>query len=347
MALSANVRHYFLEAYTPCGHISLMPDLAAECLCTYRLAGSPGLDKSTFIKLMGIQLSDRCYDVDYIRQARDPDALAGLFLPNARICLLDPNGSFDDVISAPGQEKLTVIIDLEECLHPGKWEGKAQEIDDLLKKEQTLERQRDELLAYEYPVTQETAGDKPIQSLLGQMVNNELPHFFYNLKCTEEIYVDEMRRIMGIIKQNKVSFCFLQALQSEGWANYAPRYLRSYDRICVEDEEGSGTILHDILSEIKSLGQKIEIVLHPIYPFRVIGIIFPWKNLSVWKGNPVKLEEVGLRKHHGTQLIGVLEEMRHLRQSLKSLVHECVSSKKLDEIRNDLISDILGQIKTC
>jgi hypothetical protein len=344
MAISANVRHYFLEAYTPCGHISLIPDLTAECQCTYILKGNSGLDKSTFIKLTGIQMSDRRYDVDYIRQADDPDSLAGLFLSGTGICLLDSNSVNSEAEFRVSTKQLSVSVDLEECLHKPKWESKKQEILAILQKQRTLEKERDDLIAGEYPSEEDDKDPLPIQSLLEQMVQSELPYFFQNYKCMEETNGEEIRRILSIVKKNKVSFCFLHALQNDGWANYAPRYLRNFDRICV-DQDGSDGLWHDILNEIKSLGQKIEVILHPINPFQVIGIIFPWKNLAVWKGNPVELGELGLKKQHSAELSRVLEELRYLRQSLKSLGHECVSVHRLDEVRNDLISHVLGQVQ--
>ncbi|MCL1792199.1 MAG: hypothetical protein FWG40_12825 [Peptococcaceae bacterium] len=342
MAISANVRHYFLEANTPCGQISLVPDLTAECFCTYLLTGNVGLDKSTFIKLMGIQLSDRRHDVDYIRQTRDPDALAGLFLPGARIGLLDLD-SFTD--GEHGQ--IPVKIDLGDCLHKSKRERKDQEISGLLKKQRDLEAECDRLLVQEYVLSNEADTGMTEQNLLEQLTGRELPHFFYNLRGAEATHKDEIRQTLDFIKQNKVSYCFLHALLGEGWANYAPRFLRKYDRICVEDADGSDTVLQEILSEIKSLGQKIEIVLHPVFPFRVIGIVFPWRNLAVWKGNPVNPEEQGLKKRHGNELVRVLEETRSVRQKVKNLMYECVSVRRLDEARNDLMSEILGQMKSC
>jgi hypothetical protein len=41
------------------------------------------------LKLIGIQLLDRGYDVDYIRSLKEPDSVAGLCLPKKRLCLLD------------------------------------------------------------------------------------------------------------------------------------------------------------------------------------------------------------------------------------------------------------------
>ena len=337
MAIRTNVRYYYLEAYTPRGHISLVPDLLEECLCTYQLMASAGLDKSTFIKLLGIQLSDRCYDVDYIREAHDSDVLAGLFLPGSHVLIMDVNG-FGREGAGDACGGLRVMIDLGECVHKARWEECRPEIESILVRLECLGNQRDEQLALEYPRAQEA--DDPMDL----MAHHEFPRFFRGFQGMEEVSCEDLSTILTMIKTNKVSFCFLHALQSDGWTNYAPRYLRHLDRICV-DEDGSDGIWHTILDEIKSLGQRIEIILHPIYPFRVIGIIFPWKKLALWRGNPVKLKELGLKERHGPELEGILEEMRCLRQRMRGLTHECVSAQRLDEMRNDLIGHILGQVK--
>ncbi|MCL1918179.1 MAG: hypothetical protein FWG14_07675 [Peptococcaceae bacterium] len=354
MAIRANVRHYYLEAYTPRGHISLVPDVTEECLCTYYLMGNTGLDKSTFIKMLGIQLSDRCYDVDYIRQACDPDLLAGLFLPGSSVFIIDINefgreGAGDvsggsltadrSISDTPMSGRLTVRIDLEECVYKAKWEERRQEIEDILARLEDLGRRREEQLALEYPQGQE--GDDHADF----MEHKELPRFYQGLQGMGEMSCEDLSTVLAIIKTNKVSFCFLHALQGEGWTNCATRYLRNFDRICVDDED-SDEMWRTILDEIKSLGQRIEIVLHPIYPFRVIGIIFPWKSLALWRGNPVKLKELGLKECHGPELAAILEEMRRLRQRLKSLAHECAGVQRLDEMRNDLIGHVLGQVRT-
>jgi hypothetical protein len=336
MAISANVRHYYLETYSSYGHISLVPDLAAECLCTYLLMGSAAMDKSTFIKLMGIQLSDRRYDVDYIRQAGDPDSLAGLFLPESGIFLIDLSGFSGEVKAGSLLGQMTVNIDLEECVHKSRWESRKQSIGNILEKIGELEKMRDQLLLVEYPQIHEPQAE--------QIMGSKLPRFFQSVQGIEKTSSEELNTILAIIKRNKVNFCFLHALQSEGWVNHAPRYLRNFDRICV-DQEGSEAIWQDILSEIKSLGQRIEIILHPVYPFRIVGIVFPWKNLALWRGSPVKPEELGLKKHHSAEFAKVLKQIRHLRQTVKGMAHECVSNQRLDEIRNDLISQILGRIQ--
>jgi hypothetical protein len=366
MAIRTNVRHYYLEAYTPRGHISLVPDLAEECLCTYLLMGNAGLDKSTFIKLLGIQLSDRCYDVDYIRQARDSDLLAGLFLPRSSVFIIDVNEfgregeggasaasagltagyptsdcptSEYPTPDSPASGRLLVHIDLEECVQKARWEERRQEIETILERLKDLGCQREEWLALEYPRGQE--GDNQADL----MTRKGLPQFFQGLQGIEEASCEDLDTILTMIKTNKVSFCFLHALQSDGWTNYAPRYLRNFDRKSVDDE-GADAMWSTILDEIKFLGQKIDIVLHPLHPFRVIGIIFPWKSLALWRGNPVKLKDLGLKERHGPELAGIMGEMSCLRQRMKSLAHECVSVQRLDAMRNDLIGHILGQVKT-
>lgn len=89
MGNTSGIRHYYIEAFTPYGYISLLPELLKEIKYTYLLTGGPGTGKSTMMKLIGIQMIDRGNDVDYIRSIREADSVAGLYLPKHKICLLD------------------------------------------------------------------------------------------------------------------------------------------------------------------------------------------------------------------------------------------------------------------
>jgi dephospho-CoA kinase len=86
---TAGVRHYFVEAFTPSGYISMLQELFEELKYIYIITGGPGSGKATMIKLIGVQLLDRGYDVDYIRSLREPDSVAGLYLPKQRLGLID------------------------------------------------------------------------------------------------------------------------------------------------------------------------------------------------------------------------------------------------------------------
>lgn len=342
MGNAAGIRHYFMEAFTPYGNITLLPELLKEIKYTYLLTGGPGTGKSTMIKLIGIQLIDRGYNVDYIRSIREPDSVAGLVLPKQKICLLDENEFIPQTIC---KENYYQKIDFNLFCRQSRLEEYQERIEGL----ETSLRKTEERIIRELKNEYSTEEDKPTDQKDAKITNVQmflaLEKFFSSDQVGED-YPDlsEITEILMKIKKNLLSFYFLHALQLDGWLNLAPRFLQDFDRICVEGED-SAQILRDILQEVRCLGQVIEIIVHPLKPHTALGIIFPAKNLAVWKGNPSKIEEQGFKRKHSTELSRILEEYKIARVGLKNLINETVFFRKLDNLRGEILSSILTDLR--
>ncbi|KJS50812.1 MAG: hypothetical protein VR66_00930, partial [Peptococcaceae bacterium BRH_c23] len=89
MRNKTGVRHYFAEGITTRGYISLLPNMMPSWQRAYVLLGGPGTGKSTFIKVIGLELLDRGYEIDFLRSARDPDSMAGFIVPRQGLAMLD------------------------------------------------------------------------------------------------------------------------------------------------------------------------------------------------------------------------------------------------------------------
>lgn len=333
MGNAAGVRHYFIEAFTPYGYISLLSKLLKDIKHTYFLTGGPGTGKSTMIKLIGIQLIDRGYDVDYVRSIREPDSVAGLVLPKHKICLLDKN----EFVAQSTLGEYHREIDFATFCRRSRMEQHGQRMTvleiDLRKIEQLLinQLQKDYEVDPEHlpkAVKQEEVID--IESMFS--VKEGAPN------------IDEITEILSKIKKNSLRFHFLHGLQMDGWLNLAPRYIREFDRICLEGEDSS-KLLKEIVQEVKCLGQMMEIIVHPLKPYTIVGIVFPEKNLAVWKGNPCKIEEQGFRRQHNPEMIKILEDYKKARVQLKSLVNDAVNFRGLDDLRSELMSSILADLR--
>ncbi|NLI91077.1 MAG: hypothetical protein GX434_02385 [Peptococcaceae bacterium] len=333
MGNTAGVRHYFLEAYTPFGYISFVAGLLKDMKHTYYLTGGPGTGKSTMIKLIGIQLIDRGYDVDYVRSTKEPDSVAGLFLPKHRICLLDKNEFIEQNLSSEYHS----LVDFDSFCRKSKMEqhqNRIRELDSMLKQ---IELMIINQLYKDYQVEIQDAE----KELLGKE-HISIESIFSTKE--DEPDLSEITKILSKIKKNYLCFHFLHGLQIDGWLNLAPKYIREFDRICLEGEDSS-KILRDILQEVKSLGQVVEIIVHPLKPNTTVGVVFPEKNLAVWKGNPCRIEEQGFRKKHSSQLSGILEGYKKVRIELKSLINDALNFRGLDELRNELLSSILMDLR--
>ena len=340
MGNRAGVRHYFIEAFTPYGYISLLPELLKQKKHTYILTGGSATGKSTMIKLTGIQLIDRGYDVDYIRSAREPDSVAGLFLPKHKISLLDNNEFMTQKIDIKNEYHRE--IDFDATFRKSKVEkhkSKIHQIEDKLKE---LEQQLIIQLADDYGIIYNTEDNK------GVSVIEAFLSLKKSLDATDKehsaISVDEISGMLSKIKKNLLSFYFLHGLQIDKWVNLAPRYLKDFDRICLEVGVSS-QILKNILQEVKCLGQVIEIIIHPLQPYTIVGIIFPEKKLAVWKGNPCKPEEQGFMSENSSGTSKILEEYRNSRIHLKSLINDTINYRALDEMRSELLSSILTDLR--
>ena len=335
----AEVRHYFIEAFTPYGYTSLLPELLKHKNHTYVLTGGLGTGKSTMIKLTGIQLIDRGYDVDYIRSAREPDSVAGLLLPKHKICLLDKNEFLTSRIDL--EEEYCREIDFNTFCRKSKLELQRPKIQEIQNKLNDLEQKLIVQLATDYDIIyspSDYAGLNVIETFLSLKRSLDASD-----KENKSLDVDEISEVLSKIKKNLLSFYFLHGLQIDNWINLAPRYLKDFDRICLEVGDSS-EILRDILEEVKCLGQVIEIIVHPLKPYTIIGIVFPEKSLAVWRGNPCRVEEQGFIPKHSSSTSRILEEYRNSRIHLKSIINDTVNFRGIDNLRSEILSSILSDL---
>jgi len=329
---AGSVRHYFIEAFTPYGHCSLLSNLLKDMKYTYFLSGGPGTGKSTMIKLIGIELIDRGYDVDYVRSVREPDSVAGLFVPKQKLGLLDKNEFIIPESTIGYQSEIT----FDNFCNKSRRERLETRIEEHEKR--LIEMERDIILQLQK--------DYKIKTPHKEMYIEEEADWMQSEtgEAEDAPGLDEITSILSKVKKNSLFYHFLQGLYFDGWLNLAPRYIRDFDRICLEGEE-SGSVLRDILQEVRCLGQTVEIIVHPLKPFTIIGIVFPEKKLAVWKGNPGLMEEQGFMKKHSTELTVILERYKKTRIELKSINNDTVDFRGLDDLRSELISRILVNLK--
>lgn len=329
MGKTVGVRHYFIEAFTPGGYISYMPNLLNKIKHTYLLLGGPGTGKSTIIKLIGIQLLDRGHELDYLRSIRDPDSVAGIFLPKEQMCLLDVKEfCTDDIDFTEGDVRL---IDTNRFCEKSKTSGYKEKIEEIESELFELEEKLLKQLEAEYRSQDLMHEDYLLQHIISKKISDK-----------SSSKKKDFDKVLQTIKKDITSFIFLHALQIEGWINLAPRYLKGYDSICLE-EENPDKILRDIFNETRSTGQAVTIIMHPLYANALIGIVFPDKKLAIWRGNPEILYEQDLIGH-SKEIIKVLEEYRKKRIELKNIMNKCVNFEGIDKLRTELLNSILAQL---
>lgn len=337
MAGKATVRHYFAEGLTLRGYISLLPNMMPAWQRTYVLMGGPGTGKSTMIKVLGLDLLDRGFDVNFLRSAQEPDSMAGFVLPRNGLAMIDGLEVAPLRGRAPGI--IEKYVDFTLSCDGNKLEQRRAEILHL-----------SEMLKNQWVSIQEELLTEFGEGFRGRKAK------YFRLRdkeahCIEEI--DTVKNAPGPwpvaahaleeLQHSCVNPCFLHGLTPNGWLNLAPHFLNDCDQIRLEGEE-TGDALAWLLEEAMQLGQIIEIVLHPLNPDETIGIVFPERHLAIWHGHPQQLQDQDLAQEFGPALKLALEGWSNQRTALKNLYTETVDFAKIDNLREELLNDLLREL---
>jgi hypothetical protein len=341
MGNKPGVRHYFAEGITNRGYISLLPNMMSEWEQTYVLMGGPGTGKSTLIKMVGLELLDRGYEIDFHRSARDPDSIAGLFVRRVNVAMLDLYEIAPLRWRAPGVVER--FIDLSSFCDLRKLNRQRQRILELDKELVQMHQTIGEVLAEEFG---ERVREKPyIDREDGNGGRPWLRNLYDSGLLKEKSPWTKAKDALRKLQKSEINSFFLHGMDCEGWLNLAPHYLTDYDQIRLDGEETSEA-MDWVLREAEQLGQVIDIVLHPLYPDEILGIVFPERNLAIWNGDPEKLEDQGLGYSFSDKLKKTLVQAQNLRGLLKSIYIDVIDFNQVDKLREELINSILLDIES-
>ncbi|WP_088227147.1 hypothetical protein [Desulfosporosinus sp. FKB] len=340
MGNKTGVRHYFGEGITTRGYISLLPNMMPNWQRVYVLLGGAGTGKSTLIKVIGLELLDRGYEIDFMRSARDPDSMAGFIVPRLGLVMLDMMEISPLRWRAPGV--VETFIDFNHFCDEQKLEKQRLHILKLETQLQLLQQSVEEELAVELSsLIERSAARKHKGEDMSWILGNSA-----RLKVKKENTGPWplAENAVKLLQKSSINPYFLHGLTTEGWLNLAPYFLMDFDQICLEGDETLDA-LDWVLSEAQQLGQLIEIVLHPLNPDEVIGIVFPERHLAIWQGNPDNLSDQGLERPFGEKLIETLAAWQTHRSRLKAYYTETVDFERLDGYRETILNNILGDLK--
>lgn len=340
MGNKPSVRHYFAEGITNRGYISLLPNMMSEWERTYVLMGGPGTGKSTLIKMIGLELMDRGYEVDFLRSARDPDSFAGFVIRRSNLAMLDLYEVAPLRWRAPGVVER--FVDFSVYCDVSKLDKQRQQILELESEMNRVQQRIGEILAEEFG---EKLRQKPY---LNKGTEDKGRPWLSNiyasgiLKATDGPW-PKAQDALRMIQKSAVNSFFLHGMDCEGWLNLAPHYLADYDQICLDGEE-TRDAMDWVLREAELLGQIIDVVLHPLYPDEILGIVFPERNLAIWQGCPNELSDQGLGRPFSEKLKETLVQAQNLRGLLKSIYMKFIDFDQVDKLRDDLLNLILRDI---
>lgn len=341
MRNKTGVRHYFAEGMTTRGYISLLPNMMPSWQRVYVLLGGPGTGKSTLIKVIGLELLDRGYGVDFLRSVRDPDSMAGFIMPQMGLAMLDAMEVSPLRWRAPGV--VEKFIDFSIFCDAIKLEKQRSQVSKIENRLQELQTTLEEELAEE----------------LGTLLGNSAPKRHLEKEDISWILGNSARvkvkkehtgpwplaeNALKLLQKSIIVPYFLHGLTAEGWLNLAPHFLTDFDQIRLEGDETLDA-LDWVLREAQQLGQMIEIVLHPLNPDEVIGIVFPERHLAIWQGNPENLGDQGLDRPFSEKLKETLIAWQTHRSQLKEIYMDAINFEQLDGYRETVLNNILGDLQ--
>jgi len=337
MSNRAGVRHYFAEGVTTRGYISLLPNMMTHWQRTYVLLGGPGTGKSTLIKVLGLELLDRGYEIDFLRSARDVDSNVGFIIPGAGLAMLAAAEVMPLRWRAPGV--VEKFVDLGAYCDERKLSKQQATILGLEKELLTLQQGLEEEMSDQFGRT--------VRAPLPWHEGKKILTPAYYFPGDDRFNTEPWRLVQNALKQlqrSEVNPYFLHALTVDGWLNLAPYFLGDCDQIRLEGEETLNA-LDWVLEEAQTLGQVIEIILDPLNPDEVIGVVFPERHLAIWRGDPDNLQDQGLDAPISERLIGKLEDWQQKKSQLKALYTETVDFRQVDGLREELLNQILRELE--
>ncbi len=337
MGSKASVRHYFAEGFTLRGYISLLPSRLPTWERAYVLLGGPGTGKSTLIKGIGLELLDRGYELDFLRSVHDPDAMAGFILPRQGITMLDALKVSPLRWNAPGIVERFVDFSLYTERH--RLEQRRGEIMALQAAYAQAQNQVEEGMQLEFGERLRKKPTKYDPTTLASGLEEQATPLLDNAAPWSIA-----ARALAQLQRSTLHPCFVQGLTSEGWLNLAPYFLGDCDQIHLEGEE-TPDALNWLLREVQHLGQVVDIVLHPLDPDEIIGIVFPERHLAIWQGNPERLQDQGLKEAVGPNLKEALAARARIQAQLKGLYTETVDFIKVDSLREQVLNEILRELE--
>jgi len=341
MRNKTGVRHYFAEGMTTRGYISLLPNMMPSWQRVYVLLGGPGTGKSTLIKVIGLELLNRGYGIDFLRSVRDPDSMAGFIMPHLGLAMLDAMEVSPLRWRAPGV--VEKFIDFNTFCDELKLKKQSSQIfiieDQLQELQTTLE---EELAAELVSLIHNRASKRHMENEDFSWILGNSAHLKVKKEHTGPWPLAE--NALKILQKSVIMPYFLHGLTVEGWLNLAPHFLTDFDQIRLEGDETLDA-LDWVLREAQQLGQMIEIVLHPLNPDEVIGIVFPERHLAIWQGSPENLRDQGLDRPFSEKLKETLLSWQTHRSEIKGIYKDAVDFDQLDAYRETLLNQILSDLQ--
>ena len=215
-------RHIFPGNNTPIGFLSyyqyiLDQQEADRILC---LKGGPGVGKSTFMKLTGVEMLEKGYDVDFLHCSSDVNSLDGIIIKDLKIALID--GTAPHVVDPKNPGAVDMIINLGDF-----W----NEEDIRVNKEDILKCNRWVQFNFEKAYNYFGAARK-IYDNMNSIYENALDEVEIYKEAARLVNIEFSHKELSK-KTGKVKKFFASALTPQGNVNYIDSLIDGFEKIYV------------------------------------------------------------------------------------------------------------------
>lgn len=336
MGNKAGVRHYFVEGLTTRGQISLLPLMSERWQRLYILLGGPGMGKSTMIKMIGLELLDRGFEVDLFRSARETDSVAGFVLEQQGIAMLDVIEMSPLQFKAPGL--IEKFIDFTPYCDERKLTEQRLDLMTCMERRDVLQKE------LEWVLIEEFGSHSWKKTFQPERKENRPDLIMGKLNFNKTGPWPLAQNVLQKLQQSQVHPYFLHGLSAQGWLNLAPHFLADYDQIRLAGED-KGAAIHWVLHEAQQLGQIMEIILHPLNPDEIIGILFPERKLAIWQGDPENIQEQGIEPKLNDKITETFTAWETEMSLIKSIYTQTMDFGQVDALRVELLNQILRSLE--
>lgn len=92
MKYKGNIRYVFASSNTCQGFRTFIPELVQKLQSVFVLKGAPGSGKSTFIRLLGEELADKGYEIEFWISSVDSMNPEGVYIPQLQAAVINGSG---------------------------------------------------------------------------------------------------------------------------------------------------------------------------------------------------------------------------------------------------------------
>lgn len=271
-----NIRHMFAGGNTPLGFFSYFKHIisAGDAKRIFILKGGPGTGKSTMMRKIGQELSDRGFRIEFIHCSSDSKSLDGIVVPELKIAMMD--GTSPHVVDPVYPGAVDEIINLgqfwnEEGFHKSKAE--IIRINKIIKaKFETAYR----YLKAAACLKEDT--EKVYQEALDKAKEASLIRELISVIFRDGKYMDG---------PGSVRCMFASAITPNGFTGFLDSICSNTGIIRLSAPSGTDTrtILEAIKNEALLHGFETETYYCAMDPLRIEHIVIPMLNISVITAN--------------------------------------------------------------